>query len=1117
MKRIVFISLLSILLCSIAYCRNISLVMGSQSEGFDPWNTVRWADWYDQEGTLIEPFEIDVSVTFESKTTPWSIDMSSMPSYPASYPALLVLKDNQSITVDGNGVVIDARNSYVSEWTLYYLYTHTIDISNDYVNADGILLYQTETAEESDSGSFISNMTLKGFQRAIAANHFHHRKVTFNNMTLERNIWGLFPRGGNVTFTGGVIKENVLGGLYGEYNSYNWVFTGNVFQDNNNRGTSSYGDVVLDACRDYTISDNDFLGASYSTRNYRTAVSLYRNAGEETDIREYAAKDNIIDSNRFENYNIAIDFAPRMGLINTIEQSGEARCYTSGNVVRGCSFNDCVIGVLLRGSGAVLENNSFALKTPSYCYEPFDYTVGSLVGSDGGTGWAGSWEFTYTNGSQEVVEQGLSFSDISVSGGALKLTEDNIAGSFRSAGVRRLVDFEPPQGSDLWISFLAKSAEPLSSFVSRTAEIRHGATAGSTKLRMRPKGSGSQGAMIAYDSTGSNSAAKNLQDGNTYLYICRFGDVDSAEGKYAVMWVFDEAGFEVAVSDGSLTEDDLNDNYYLMAQDAHADATVNMNDGVLINIGDSSTDQFSYYFDELRYGSSLDDVIDTVSVVRPVVMHNVFYSMYDNYIDQPGDDVWLWSVSDDYSSFLQYFAYSNSVGSGISAADKFYHVVSGGQYPEFKNADDVQLLVAPSLIVPKACDIDSDIDVDIYDISQVLAQWLTEGFGTEYSYQNTNVDLAGNVDIKDWAICADDFAGEPLKLDTYPDQIKPIAVAAGDMAVYEDGDEIAVIWDQPVSQVNDTMYYSIIIYDQNGFELDRCGRSENKWAMIATGNFLPDTGYIKVNESYEIAAVKAEADTDGKYPVYIFRKGFKEPAVILYEDNSSPITAIASGNFNTASDDYEEIAVKTAGSTNITYLKPSLLSWSASTLNVAGSIVSMTAGEFDGLESNGDEIAAVTGAVGAVLFYTVGGSSHYATAADNSVAWDLVKGGNFDGGLRAREEIAVIASEPVNDNYTVEYYVSQSNTPFKSSVLPVTDTKPQCIDSGKVSIGESLTIYDSLVNIDQEDFLLDKDQWGDYLLVLPFDKQTFSIPAFWIITDPDDSNSSYYKTVPILR
>lgn len=266
--------------------------------------------------------------------------------------------------------------------------------------------------------------------------------------------------------------------------------------------------------------------------------------------------------------------------------------------------------MVIRRFVAMLVLGVFAsFASAAVVYDSFDYAPGSAVGQDGGAGWSGSWSLTYSQGSQEIVSDSLAFSDYSTSGGALKLTEDNVAGSFRSIGIRRNLGYDFTAGDDLWVSFLAKADGTINSFTSKTAEIRHGPTAGTTELRMRPKGSGSQGAMIAYDSSGSNSASKSTQDGRTYLYVCRFGDIGTASGKYAVMWVFDEAAYNLSMADGELSETDLNSNYYLMAQDPHADRMLNSDDGVLLNLGDSSTDQFSYYFDEIRYGTSLQSVL----------------------------------------------------------------------------------------------------------------------------------------------------------------------------------------------------------------------------------------------------------------------------------------------------------------------------------------------------------------------------------------------------------------------------------------------------------------------------------------------------------------------------
>jgi hypothetical protein len=242
-------------------------------------------------------------------------------------------------------------------------------------------------------------------------------------------------------------------------------------------------------------------------------------------------------------------------------------------------------------------------------YDSFDYAVGSADGTNGGTGWNGNWIMTYTQGTAQIESQGLTFSDYQTLGGALKLTEDNVTGSFRSVGIRRMLGSDFTPGSDVWISFLAKSDGTLTTFTSKQAEIRHGSTAGATDLRIRPKGASSQGVYISYDTSGSNSASKSAQDGRTYLYICEFQDIGQDTGGQALMWVFDESGYNQAMTDGALSESDLTAYAYLTASDPHANRTLDATKGALINIGDSSADSFSYYFDEIRYGSSLADVL----------------------------------------------------------------------------------------------------------------------------------------------------------------------------------------------------------------------------------------------------------------------------------------------------------------------------------------------------------------------------------------------------------------------------------------------------------------------------------------------------------------------------
>ena len=62
-----------------------------------------------------------------------------------------------------------------------------------------------------------------------------------------------------------------------------------------------------------------------------------------------------------------------------------------------------------------------------------------------------------------------------------------------------------------------------------------------------------------------------------------------------------------------------------------------------------------------------------------------------------------------------------------------------------------------------------------------------------------------------------------------------------------------------------------------------------KWKEIAVGYFTKKDGEM------EVAAIPAEA-IDGKYPVYIFERGFKLPKEVRFKDNENPDISISKSN-----------------------------------------------------------------------------------------------------------------------------------------------------------------------------------------------------------------------------
>jgi hypothetical protein len=162
--------------------------------------------------------------------------------------------------------------------------------------------------------------------------------------------------------------------------------------------------------------------------------------------------------------------------------------------------------------------------------------------------------------------------------------------------------------------------------------------------------------------------------------------------------------------------------------------------------------------------------------------------------------------------------------------------------------------------------------------------------------------------------------------DIYSTGVKPIDIAVGDFWVDNPGDELAVIWDTPVSNIDGTNYYSIVIYDSSGIEINRCGRSTTKWHAITAGNFVNLVGtYNVVEGGDEIAAVPATA-VGGYYPVYVFGRGRKDASVTLMTSNTKKIADIAGGNFLTTGDTNDEIAlIYDGGASSISYCKPTNL------------------------------------------------------------------------------------------------------------------------------------------------------------------------------------------------
>jgi hypothetical protein len=455
-------------------------------------------------------------------------------------------------------------------------------------------------------------------------------------------------------------------------------------------------------------------------------------------------------------------------------------------------------------------------------------------------------------------------------------------------------------------------------------------------------------------------------------------------------------------------------------------------------------------------------------VTYPVLLHCVWYSLADVHIaDQAGDRVAYWFANSEWNGVADYadwFRLQEDRNYGANPiSERYVHVSHTNGTPDFDDyTGSATLLINDSQVV------DSTMN-DVY-----------RGAGT------------------------------------------PIDVAVGDFWEAGSGDELAVIYDEPISAVDGTNYYTIVIYDSDGREINRCGKSETKWLAITAGNFIGSD--VDRYTGDEIAAVHA-IPVDGKYPIYIFGRGNKNPFITLLTNNTTRITALTAGNFNKVTDSYDEIAyVHSTSLSTIRFCKPTDALWSNETTG-AVNVYDLASGEFDGDTTNGDEIAAFQLGHSRAFLYKAGDSDHYSSIGPTSgSAVAAIAAGDLDGNPGDDEVVLVY------DNYEVNRFVLYCYkpilttpgmlTPFKDISVNVTGRLATSLGCGKPFVGESLGSYEAIRGSwSSGNYSEEVESWGDSVVYIPSEPKTFGcgIPAFWVSSNPDDDSERYIKVTPLLR
>jgi hypothetical protein len=253
--------------------------------------------------------------------------------------------------------------------------------------------------------------------------------------------------------------------------------------------------------------------------------------------------------------------------------------------------------------------------------DAFEYAPGALAGNNSGTGWSGPWALTIANAStysMDVLSGSLAFGDYPTSGNRANLSV--AAGS----GFQGIIGSRPAGASvatgDLWASFLYRrtDSEIGVSNASRTAEVRIDSSP--IEFGLKPKGPSSQGIRVRYDgSDGPSAAAISVQDGVTYLMVGRFTNLGTTDlSGTGTMWALTEANYD-SISAGGVTVAELDNVAVLIATDVTA-----VSDAKTLDIGDpialvnfTSSYPFAFDIDELRYGTSLADVVPGNPIPEP--------------------------------------------------------------------------------------------------------------------------------------------------------------------------------------------------------------------------------------------------------------------------------------------------------------------------------------------------------------------------------------------------------------------------------------------------------------------------------------------------------------------
>lgn len=337
---------------------------------FEPWDKKTWTNHYDESGKIIKHFQITEDVYFAKRTSLWKPEFS--PEFKSPYLFEIV---KQGVEFNGNGVVIDIATEEQNQ-PLENLYTAGPKpwTSGSQINA----IHYSLAEQAGTAATIIKNFTIRGFNRGIRlGNPGIAHPVVVENCTLARNIFALYTNGSNAIIQNCSLIENGYAAVYSGAKSNNNTFKQNTFRDNVLfQNQPSYGEFVGDAFYKTNLVDNTFARSLVPNSPFvHIGISIYRNAGEDKNLRTEIPHHIIIENNKFEGYSIAVHLASRMGRYPSYDISKEGRDYAFYNTIKNNDIIDCSIGIKINSEGNTIDGNRFSKTNYEMVLHPVFYTI----------------------------------------------------------------------------------------------------------------------------------------------------------------------------------------------------------------------------------------------------------------------------------------------------------------------------------------------------------------------------------------------------------------------------------------------------------------------------------------------------------------------------------------------------------------------------------------------------------------------------------------------------------------------------------------------------------------------------------------------------------------------